>query len=111
MIKWFAYILLLVLLAPGLSFAKKSKLHQHNFNEYTLGLSLHDKLITDTTSKNARKQQEEEKKKVKEIGPARRQPKPEKLAPADDSGTPKSKRERRPPGMERPPEIPRRNGG
>jgi len=49
--------------------------------------------------------------KVKEVPSAKRQPKPEKV---DDNGQPavkkeKPKRERRPDGMERPPEIPRRN--
>jgi hypothetical protein len=70
----------------------------------------------DTTSaaaKNTKHQQEQDdKKKVKEIGKAKRQPKPEKIgteAPA--APKPKPKRERRPEGLERPPEIPRRNGG
>lgn len=49
--------------------------------------------------------------KIKEIPNAKKQPKPEKV---DDNAQPaapkeKPKRERRPDGMERPPEIPRRN--
>ena len=48
--------------------------------------------------------------KVKEVTKAKKQPKPEKV---DDNNPPKTdakpKRERRPDGMERPPEIPRRN--
>jgi len=50
---------------------------------------------------------EDEKDKIKEISRAKRQSKPEKIDEAN--GQPKPRRERRPEGMERPPEIPRRN--
>jgi hypothetical protein len=69
-------------------------------------------------SKNAKRQQEQDdKKKIKELAKARRQPKPEKLGTDNtpqgvvpDVKKQKPKRQRRPEGMERPPEIPRRNG-
>ncbi len=63
----------------------------------------------DTTSKKSKQQLEDEKKKVKEIAKPKHQAKPEKV---DDQAAQKAKpkRERRPEGMERPPEIPRRNG-
>ena len=51
---------------------------------------------------------DEEKNKIKEISKAKRQSKPAKIDDANNQ--PKPQRERRPEGMERPPEIPRRNG-
>ena len=63
----------------------------------------------DTVAAKKMKQQEEEKKKIKEIAKAKRQVKPEKVD-EQSPAKPKPKRERRPEGMERPPEIPRRNG-
>ncbi|MFD2874366.1 hypothetical protein ACFS5N_17925 [Mucilaginibacter ximonensis] len=59
-------------------------------------------LALDTT----KKQKAEEEKKIKEISKAKRQVKPEKIG--DEKAKPK--RERRPEGLDRPPEIPRRNG-
>jgi hypothetical protein len=115
MIKWFAYIVLLLILTPCLSFANHKDKPSAFFNEYTLSLPLHNDVLTDTsTSKAAKHQQElDDKKKIKEIAKARRQPKPEKIdatgnTPADTKKT-KPKRQRRPEGLERPPEIPRRN--
>ncbi len=67
-------------------------------------------VFQDSLSKKIKQQQEEEKKRIKEISKARRQAKPEKI---DENGgitapvIPKS--QRRPAGVERPPEIPRRN--
>lgn len=46
--------------------------------------------------------------KVKEVAKAKKQPKPEKVDEGADAKKEKSKRQRRPDGMERPPEIPRR---
>jgi len=57
--------------------------------------------VADTTPKK----QQDDKKKIKEVSKAKQVPKPEKL---DDKV---KKRQRRPPGLERPPEIPRHNGG
>lgn len=70
-------------------------------------------LPADTLLPKSKKQQEQdEKNKIKEVAKAKRQAKPEKV---DENGTlvpakPKPKRQRRPEGLERPPEIPRRNG-
>jgi hypothetical protein len=111
MIKWFAYIVLLLIMAPGLSLAKTSA----NANAVLYhGVALSgpvNKLTDTTTSKNVKHQDPDDKKKIKEIAKARRQPKPEKLMPADGNTAtkPKPKRQRRPEGLEQPPEIPRRN--
>lgn len=114
MIKWFAYIVLLLIMTPALLSAK------NNGNQYAFNSSSINKLVytvatdtTSTTNKNTKKQSDQDNKKIKEIGKAKRQPKPEKIEPADASGNakPKPKRQRRPEGLERPPEIPRRNGG
>jgi hypothetical protein len=51
---------------------------------------------------------DEDDKKIKEVLRAKRQSKPEKIDDTDKPARPQ--RERRPEGMERPPEIPRRNG-
>jgi len=112
MIKWFLYIVLLLLLIPNWLLAKKNGGNGVFFNEYRLRLPLHNNALTDTASKNAKHQQEQERK-VKEVGKARRQSKPEKIGATDLPATPKEKpkRQRRPEGLERPPEIPRRNGG
>jgi len=110
MLKWFAYIVLLLIFAPCLSSVGKAKpaINSHSFSDYK---PLYNTALTDTTKKQ--KQQEEEKNKIKEIQKAKRQAKPEKIdeeGNAQNIAVPvKSKRQRRPEGMERPPEIPRRN--
>ncbi len=109
MLKWFAYIVLLLIFAPCLSSAGKAKpvIHALAFAEHEVVYNLP---FTDTATK---KQKEEEKNKIKEIQKAKRQAKPEKIdeeGNAMDITVPvKPKRQRRPEGMERPPEIPRRN--
>ena len=112
MIKWFAYIVLLLIFATRISFANAltknidAFTHAGNKNPGVLSYTL---LAADTTTKT-KKQLEDEKKKIKEIAKAKRQAKP---ATVDDDAVPpkpKPKRQRRPEGMERPPEIPRRNG-
>ena len=103
MIKWFVYIVLLLILMPCLSSAEIGAGHHH------------DIIVSIDTTKTAKQKQQEldEKKKIKEVARAKRQPKPEKI---DDSGNQGSQtkvkptRQRRPAGLERPPEIPRRNG-
>ncbi len=61
--------------------------------------------LTDTII--GKKNPDEDEKKIKELQKAKRQSKPEKI---DDAVKPNNRqRERRPEGMERPPEIPRRN--
>src|SRR5476651_523087 len=112
MIKRFAYIVLLLLFASCLSFANtiKNKSYVINFSYH----NPHKEMLIDTTAARKKQQQEDEKKKddekkkIKEIAKAKHQTKPEKV---DDKAEqkPKPKRERRPEGMERPPEIPRRN--
>lgn len=112
MIKWFAYIVLLLIMAPGLSSAKKSARSVAVFHN---GISLlaPGTALVDTVSSKSTKQHPDadDKKKIKEIAKARRQPKPEKIniddAPAAKKTKPK--RQRRPEGLEQPPEIPRRN--
>jgi hypothetical protein len=112
MIKWFAYIVVLLIFAPCLSSAKIKNNH-FNFVSDKLRISLpFADQLTDTTK--TKKQEQEDKKKIKEVAKAKKQPKPEKVEPADNQATPKPKvrpkRQRRPEGLERPPEIPRRNG-
>jgi len=115
MIKWFVYIVLLLIFAPYLSFAKIKNNH-FNVISNKLGTSLPVKaILADTAAtKSSKKQEQEEKKKIKEVANAKRQPKPEKIESTDHTATtkpkPKPKRQRRPEGLERPPEIPRRNG-
>jgi hypothetical protein len=111
MIKWFAYIGLLLIFAPVFLSAKIKKQH---FDVYTYSFGM-GKLtfgnLADTTKSN--KKQEANDKKIKEVAKARKQPKPEKIEPADDKSVKskqRPKRQRRPRGLERPPEIPRRNG-
>src|ERR1700742_3306316 len=101
MIRRITYIVLLLIFAAHVSNA-------HAFTYKQLALFQQRKADADTSAK--KKQQEEDKNnKVKEIAKAKRLAKPEKV---DDKAAakPKPARERRPEGMERPPEIPRRNG-
>jgi hypothetical protein len=115
MIKWFPYIVLLLILPPCLSLANNKGAPPVFSDQYYLSLPDNNIISVDTVlSKKTKQQQEaEEKKKIKEIGNARRQPKPEKIdatGDADKNKKTKPKRQRRPEGLERPPEIPRRNG-
>jgi len=113
MIKWFAYIVVLLIFAPCLLSAKIKNSHFINAcYKSGDGLPFNDILID--TTKNSKKQEQEDKAKIKEVAKARRQPKPEKVEstehPVAKKPKPKLKRQRRPEGLERPPEIPRRNG-
>lgn len=109
MIKRFAYIVLLLIFASCLSFAASVK-NKHTYLSYIrMRLPIEYSLDTVATKKTKQQQQEEEKKKIKEIAKAKHQVRPEKVD-EQTPAKPKSKRERRPEGMERPPEIPRRNG-
>lgn len=114
MIKWFVYIVVLLIITPGLSSAK---IKNSNFDSVyrTTGIALPvGEILTDTTTKKNKKQEQDDKKKVKEVARAKRQPKPEKIESTDNPAASKikarAKRQRRPEGLERPPEIPRRNG-
>ena len=116
MIKWFAYIVLLLIIAPALLSAKdKGIANQYAvINDRHLPVQAISHAIVDTAasaSKNGKHQDQDDKKKIKEIPKAKRESKPEKIT--DDAANAKKtkpKRERRPEGMERPPEIPRRSG-
>ncbi len=113
MIKWFAYIVLLLILMPCLSSAKITVSHPDDISmRYMISPDLHNELFTDTTKSKQKQRELDEKKKVKEVAKARRLFKPEKIDESGNSSTPKikPKRQRRPAGLERPPEIPRRNG-
>jgi hypothetical protein len=109
MIKWIAYIGFLLILAPCFLSAEIKKQKNYVYTQ-NIGADMpFSKISTDTTK--TKKQEQEDKKKIKEVTRAKKQPKPEKVEPANNKETkPKSKRQRRPEGLERPPEIPRRNG-
>jgi hypothetical protein len=114
MIKWFLYIVLLLISAPRLLSASSNISSNHNFRGGAMHIDARPAFQQqrDTTNKDKKRQQEEEKKKIKEVAKAKKQPKPEKVEEIDPlTGKPKvkPKRQRRPDGMERPPEIPRRN--
>ena len=113
MIKWFLYIVLLMISAPRLLSANTNTANTNKFNAITIRLAARPALQQhDTTVKAKQRQQEDDKKKIKEVARAEKQPKPEKVEEIDPAtGKPKAKpkRQRRPDGMERPPEIPRRN--
>ena len=108
MMKRLAYIVLLLIFATSLSFAKtRTNFHvSDNAMHYALVLQVRD------TVNSKKHQQEEDKKRIKEISRAKRQAKPEKIDEFDNGqvSKPKPSRQRRPEGLERPPEIPRRNG-
>lgn len=117
MIKRLVHIFLVLIFASGLSFAKSVCTHSLCVIKIT-PLNLNPAPVyfdvIDTTKAKRKKQEADDKKKIKEIAKAKRQAKPEKLVltPADTlSNRPKVKlpRQRRPDGLERPPEIPRRN--
>src|ERR1700744_2911449 len=105
MIKRFAYIVILLAFMPVLSFALVKE-KRSIFSKFKLRLPALYAILPDTTKKT----QGDDKKKIKEIAKAKRQPKPEKVDDAPDASAkkPKPKRERRPEGLERPPEIPGR---
>lgn len=110
MTKRLCYIILVLLLVPFLSSATIKKRRFHLFlTEYTIGLPSAQTQADTIINKRSKKQREEdEKNKIKEIAKAKKQLKPEKVTDEDKS---KKRRQRRPEGMERPPEIIRRNGG
>jgi len=97
--------------APALLSAKEAN-PQYYFNDPILFIPAMGHTATDTVTSAKNAQNQEDKKKVKEIGKAKRQPKPEKIVTDDQKGDKKtkSKRQHRPEGLERPPEIPRRSG-
>ena len=115
MIKWFAYIVVLLIFAPCLSSAKTVNNHFNIvFDNLAVSFYFKERLSDTTISKNSKKQDLEEKNKIKEVAKAKKQPKPEKIESVNNPAATKTKlrpkRQRRPEGLERPPEIPRRNG-
>lgn len=114
MIKWLVYIALFLIFVPHLSSADIRMSRNIVFSTYFTRPALFTEMLTDSLTLKKHQQQEEEKKKVKEISKAKRQAKPEKIGEIDNTSDQKDKakpkRERRPEGLERPPEIPRRNG-
>lgn len=108
MFKRLAYIVLLLIFASGLSSAKIRTGHNDFANGSVMYFIVPAQLQKDTIKKHT---QEEDQKKIKEISKAKRQAKPEKIGANDGVQDPKAKpRQRRPEGLDRPPEIPRRNG-
>jgi hypothetical protein len=100
---------------PCLSPAKIKNYHFNAFSYSFCAILPFKQMATDTvTAKNNKKQDPDDKNKIKEVAKAKKQPKPEKIESGDNKAAsqtkPKPKRQRRPEGLERPPEIPRRNG-
>lgn len=113
MIKWFVYIVLLLILKPCLLAAETTPFYS-SFKDNLSPVS-----VIDTAAKTKpSKPDADNKKKVKELTNAKHLPRPEKIdgtkaatpAAAPPPPKAKTKRQRRPAGMERPPELPRRYG-
>ncbi|MCC8427296.1 hypothetical protein [Mucilaginibacter sp. UR6-11] len=112
MTKRLAYIVMLLIFVAGLSSAKTKTGHDDLVKGDAMRFCVIIPLQKDTTKRH---QPDDEPKKIKEISKAKRQAKPEKIIVGGDNVQdskvkPKPKRERRPEGLDRPPEIPRRNG-
>jgi hypothetical protein len=110
MIKWFVYIVFLLVSTPCLLLAETK------IGRQDCAVVLHQDLalvlprlsgLADTVKNN--KSPAKADAKVKEVAKAKKQPKPEKVDDGTAPNKAKPKRPRRPDGMERPPEIPRRN--
>lgn len=112
MIKWFAYLVLILFFAPCLSFAKihPTSVDSDAFVSFKVSLFFKPMEVDTVALKKTKKQEQDDKSRIKELAKAKKQPKPEKIEPDDKANKPKIKRQRRPEGLERPPEIPRRNG-
>jgi hypothetical protein len=111
MVKRIAYIVVLFsMFAPCLSSAKIKNPHFYIVSDkLQISLLRNANVLKDTTTRKTKKQQDDDKK-IKELAKAKHQPKPEKIEPVDDSKSKKARRQRRPQGLETPPEIPRRSG-
>ena len=116
MLTRFAYIVLLMIFAPCLSSASTYYCRFYKVSDSFQAILSFKENLADTTlsSKSNKKPVQDDKTKIKEVTKAKKQPKPEKVEPADNNGAPavkqRPKRQRRPEGLERPPEIPRRSG-
>jgi hypothetical protein len=117
MLKRFAYIVLLMIFAPCLSSAGTVYCRFYKVSGTFQAVLSFKENLADTTlsSKSNKKPVQDDKTKIKEVTKAKKQPKPEKVEPVDNTGAPaakqRPKRQRRPEGLDRPPEIPRRSGG
>jgi len=111
MIKWFVYIVFLLVFTPCLLSANvKNSRRVHPAIATPAEIVVPAFRVTfmmDTIK--ALKATAKVDIKVKEVAKAKKQPKPEKVDDKDAAKKEKPKRQRRPDGMERPPEIPRRN--
>jgi hypothetical protein len=110
MIKRLAYIVLLLIFATRLSSAEIRVPQPDPVDAGVMRYAISATLQKDTIKKLP---PDEDQKKIKEISKAKRQAKPEKIGDADVVKDPKATpkpRKRRPEGLDRPPEIPRRNG-
>lgn len=116
MLTRFAYIVLLMIFAPCLSSAGTFYYRFYKVPDDFQAILTFKENLTDTTlsSKSNKKPGQDDKTKIKEVTKAKKQPKPEKLEPLDNTRAPaakqRPKRQRRPEGLDRPPEIPRRSG-
>jgi hypothetical protein len=113
MIKRLVHIVFVLMLSTGLSLAKNidkpagGVFVPHNFFNNSAVTVLD---VIDTTKVKKPNPEPDDKKKIKEIAKAKRQAKPEKLSTIPtDSTKVVPQRQRRPDGLVRPPEIPRRN--
>lgn len=107
--KRFGYIVFLLVLVPCLIWAQPGRGHapvpmpSSTMPEQHIAFTDTVKTLKNTTKSDA---------KVKEVAKAKKQPKPEKVdettGQAQAKPAEKPKRNKRPDGMERPPEIPRR---
>ena len=101
------YIVIVLLIAPTPSSARLIK-HVDKVTPANLRYYVRYTLPLADTIIKKHPPDDDDKNKIKGISKAKRQSKPEKID--DANSQPKPPRERRPEGMERPPEIPRRNG-
>ena len=111
MTKRLVYILMLLLFAARMSLANTGHVHRYYVSKDEAAVLLPS---ADTTRVKTVPQSHMDvlgAKKIKEIARPKHQSKPEKVTvPVDTAAVnKKDKRQRRPEGVERPPEIPRRN--
>jgi hypothetical protein len=109
MIKRLAFVVLLLIFASGL-LSEVIAGNREVMNGNARRSFVYAQLQKDTIKKHL---PDEDQKKIKEISKAKRQAKPEKIGAIDVVKDPKATskpRQRRPEGLDRPPEIPRRNG-
>jgi hypothetical protein len=111
MIKWFVYIVSVLILIPCISSAKINHSGNHRTSENSIfkGYPIHIDSAIEAVADTTTKKQTDDKKKIKEVTKAKPVHKPEKVDETTTQPKAKPKRQRRPPGLERPPEIPRHN--